>query len=48
MEEEKDMTPILLEDLGMRYPTEKSRQKYRYSRYQCQYWSGVSFVVEVL
>ena len=45
MEEEnviaKDMTPILLEDLGMRYPTEKSRQKYRYSRYQCQYCGGV-------
>ena len=44
MEEEnviaKDMTPILLEDLGMRYSTGKSKQKYRYSRYQCQYCGG--------
>ena len=42
MEEEnieigKDMTPILVEDLGMRYPTEKSKRKYRYGLYQCQY-----------
>jgi hypothetical protein len=34
---EKDMTPILLEDLGMRYPTENSKQKRRYGLYQCQY-----------
>jgi len=34
---EKDMTPILLKDLGMRYPTEKSKRKYRYGLYQCQY-----------
>ena len=34
---EKDMTPILLEDLGMRYSTEKSKRKYRYGLYQCQY-----------
>ena len=36
-EKEKDMTPILLEDLGMRYPTEKSKEKRRYGLYQCQY-----------
>jgi len=34
---EKDMTPVLLEDLGMRYPTEKSNYKARYGLYQCQY-----------
>lgn len=34
---EKDMTPVLLEDLGMRYPTENSKQKKRYGIYQCQY-----------
>jgi len=34
---EKDMTPILLEDLGMRYPTENSKRKYRYGLYQCQH-----------
>ena len=34
---EKDMTPILLEDLGMRYPTGNSNQKKRYGIYQCQY-----------
>ena len=33
----KDMTPIFLEDLGMRYPTENSKRKYRYGLYQCQY-----------
>ena len=36
-EKEKDMTPILVEDLGMRYPTERSKQKARFGRYQCQY-----------
>ena len=34
---EKDMTPVLLEDLGMRYPIENSKQKKRYGLYQCQY-----------
>ena len=34
---EKDMTPILLEDLGMRYPNEKSKVKKRYGLYKCQY-----------
>ena len=37
MSVEKYMTPILLEDLGIRYPTEKSKRKYRYGLYQCQY-----------
>jgi hypothetical protein len=36
---EKDMTPILLEDLGMRYPTKNSKYKARYGLYQCQYCS---------
>ena len=31
------MTPKLIEDLGMRYPTEKSSRKYRYGLYECQY-----------
>ena len=34
---EKDMTPVLLEDLGMRYPTENSKNKYRYGLFRCQY-----------
>jgi hypothetical protein len=34
---EKDMTPILLKDLGMRYPTESSKGRKRYGLYQCQY-----------
>ena len=34
---EKDMTPRLIKDLGMRYPTEKSIKKYRYGLYECQY-----------
>ena len=33
----KDMTPILLEDLGMGFPTERSKEKKRYGLYQCQY-----------
>ena len=38
MEEiEKDMTPRLIEDLGMMYPTENSTRKYRYGLYECQY-----------
>ena len=47
MEEiKKDMTPILLEDLDMRYPTEKSKRKYRYGLYQCQY-CGKEFEVRI-
>lgn len=41
---EKDMTPILIEDLGMRYPTERSPKRVRYGLYECQYcgnhWSA--------
>ena len=35
----RDMTPRLIIDLGMRYPTEKSGRKHRYSFgvYECQY-----------
>ena len=36
-EEEKDMTPILLEDLGMMYTTEKSKVRRRYGIFKCQY-----------
>ncbi len=34
---EKDMKPRLIEDLGMRYPTEKSTKKARFGLYECQY-----------
>ena len=34
---EKDMKPRFIKDLGMRYPTEKSINKYRYGLYECQY-----------
>ena len=34
---EKDMKPRLIEDLGMRYPTENSTRKYRYGLFECQY-----------
>lgn len=39
MEEEleKDMTPKLIKDLGMRYPTEKSKHKTKYGLYKCEY-----------
>ena len=43
---EKDMTPILLEDLGMRYPTKKSKHKRRYGLYQCQY-CGEEFETQI-
>ena len=38
MEEEieKDMTPILVEDLGMLYPTKTSKYKKRYGIFKCQ------------
>ena len=32
-----DMTPRLLKDLGMRYPTENSSRKYSYGLYECLY-----------
>ena len=31
------MTPKLIKDLGMRYPTEKSNKKTRFGLYECQY-----------
>jgi len=34
---EDNITPILLKDLGRRYPTENSKQKRRYGLYQCPY-----------
>ena len=34
---EKDMTPILLEDLGMRFTSDIKKYKVRYGLYQCQY-----------
>ena len=39
MEEEleRDMKPKLIEDLGMRYPTGKSKHKTRLGIYECQY-----------
>lgn len=37
VEVERDMTPKLLKDLGMRYPTEKSIRKFRYGLFECQY-----------
>ena len=33
----RDMTPRLIRDLGMRYPTEKSGRKHRYGLYECAY-----------
>jgi len=33
----RDMTPILLEDLGMRFAKEGSKERKRYGLYQCQY-----------
>ena len=42
----RDMTPRLIKDLGMRYPTEKSSRKYRYGLYECAYcgkeWETIS------
>lgn len=34
---DKDMTPKLIKDLGMKYPKEGSSQKRQYGLYQCQY-----------
>ena len=33
----RDMTPKLIRDLGMRYPTETSPKRYKYGIYRCQY-----------
>ena len=35
--EEKDMTPILIKDLGMEYPTEISKRKGHYGIFKCPY-----------
>ena len=37
IENTKDMTPKLIGETYMRYPTEKSIKKYRYGLYECQY-----------
>ncbi len=29
------MQPILIQDLGMKYPTKNSKRKYRFGVYQC-------------
>ena len=34
---EKDMTPKLIQELGMRFPTELSKQRSRYGLYECPY-----------
>lgn len=34
---DRDMTPRLVKDLGMGYPTPKSTKKYRCGLYECQY-----------
>ena len=36
-EVEKDMTPKLIEDLGMKYITKVSKHRTRYGLYECQY-----------
>ena len=35
--QEKDMTPILIKDLGLLYDTERSKRKSRWGLYKCQY-----------
>ena len=35
--QEKDLTPILVEDLGLEYPTKTSKYKKRYGIFKCQY-----------
>jgi len=37
IEIEKDMTPILVEDLGMLYPTKTSKKRRHYGIFKCQY-----------
>ena len=37
---EKDMKPRFIEDLGMRYPAENNKYKYRFGLYECQYCGG--------
>jgi len=35
--QEKDMTPILIEDLGLKYPNDSSKRKRHYGIFKCQY-----------
>ena len=37
---EKDMKPKFIKDLGMRYPAENNKYKYRFGLYECQYCGG--------
>ncbi len=46
IELEKDMTPKLIEDLGRRYPTEKSKYKISFGLFECQY-CGKEFVTSI-
>lgn len=46
MEMEEDKKPILLEDLGMQYPTETSKQKHRFGLYKCGY-CGKEFKTQI-
>ena len=50
MEEEleRDMTPRLIEDLGLRYPTETSTRRYSYGLYECQYCGKEWEVIKTL
>ena len=43
---EKDMTPRLIKELGMRYPTEKSRNRISFGLFECQY-CGKEFVTSI-
>ena len=42
----RDMTPKLIKDLGMRFPTEKSKYRYKYGLYKCAY-CGKEFETKV-
>ena len=48
MEEEleKDMTPKLIKELGLRYPTENSRNRISFGLFECQY-CGKEFVTSI-
>ena len=39
MENIKNMTPKLIKELGMRFPTELSKRRSRYGLYECPYCS---------
>ena len=46
MENIKNMTPKLIKELGMRFPTELSKRRSRYGLYECPYcskhWEAIS------